>query len=53
MQLKQSGKPYERLKISVIEFAEENVLTASGQGSIEDNYDDGWNNPFWSNGGID
>ncbi len=53
MQLKKSGKPYERLKISVISFAEENVLTASGQGKFLDNYDDGWNNPFWSNGGVD
>ena len=50
--MKQSGKPYERLKISVIEFTEKNVLTASGQGNIEDSYDDGWNNPYWSNGGM-
>lgn len=46
MQLK-SGKPYERLKLTVNMFAVEDVLLASGDGTILDAYNDGWTNTFW------
>ena len=43
MQLKQYGK----LKVSVVEFGKEDVLTGSGEGTIVDSYNDGWKNPFY------
>ena len=42
-----SGKPYERLKLTVNMFAVEDVLLASGDGTILDAYNDGWTNTFW------
>ena len=39
-------KEYERLKLSVNLFTQEDVLTGSGDGRIADGYDDGWRNPF-------
>ena len=40
------AKRYEKPRLTMSLFYEEDVLTSSGYGEIKDSYGDGWENPF-------